>query len=771
MPVPQWFARLARALAGRRLIAPTDRTLRATTSAPPPARDAAAFTLAKDTEWTDSRKAPLDPRLRVAFALLRHPDPKLVLDYTGIRLPAAQRSDAARAAALAVPVHVDLARPLDKEVSDELARANITLPGAYLDEAARNAGLRHVTGLLHTPLPTGIAVKEMSERLRAAVDLGVIERIALPAPALPCGALHEGETFAAIGMPPERKVVVDGEAIVADGTGVIVGIIDDGVCLAHANFIDDSLRSRILSIWDQGRQPRGPHWQALPDFPYGSELVNAASAAGPAPIDAALASHVLADGRIDEDAVYGDLDYFPYSTVEGRAFDPSTHGTHVLDAAAGNGRALGGAQGVASNADIVFVQLPPELVAAGGAVLTRLIADGALYVFARAEARAKALGQPVPAVVNVSFGNYTGPHDGTSPTEQALDALLAVPDRAIVIAAGNGFAAQCHATGLVGKAAPATLHWDLPAYDQSFNTMEIWYSRDSDLALVLTPPGGAPLPAVAAGGARYDVKDPDGNTIGYVDHIANANGHDHLIAITLNPTCTVATPGMPSRPGDPTSPPAPAGRWTVRLEKTASPRATRATRFHAWIERDEAHHRTVSRRMQSRFADGEADVRCTIAGLATGRRTIAVGAFNAATGEMAEYSACGPTRASLASRVRRTKPEVCAPAAADARGRGVRSASTRFAEPTRMAGTSIAAPQVAGLAALLLQVNRDLGNPPLAVDDLRAQLITGAHTGELRPNRHQAQDVHQPQKQADAPVWPHLVGAGRIDATESLTDF
>lgn len=252
MPVPQWFARLARALAGRRLIAPTDRTLRATTSAPPPARDAAAFTLAKDTEWTDSRKAPLDPRLRVAFALLRHPDPKLVLDYTGIRLPAAQRSDAARAAALAVPVHVDLARPLDKEVSDELARANITLPGAYLDEAARNAGLRHVTGLLHTPLPTGIAVKEMSERLRAAVDLGVIERIALPAPALPCGALHEGETFAAIGMPPERKVVVDGEAIVADGTGVIVGIIDDGVCLAHANFIDDSLRSRILSIWDQG---------------------------------------------------------------------------------------------------------------------------------------------------------------------------------------------------------------------------------------------------------------------------------------------------------------------------------------------------------------------------------------------------------------------------------------------------------------------------------------------------------------------------------------
>jgi F-type H+-transporting ATPase subunit a len=40
---------------------------------------------------------------------------------------------------------------------------------------------------------------------------------------------------------------------------------------------------------------------------------------------------------------------------------------------------------------------------------------------------------------------------------------------------------------------------------------------------------------------------------------------------------------------------------------------------------------------------------------------------------------------------RRTKPEVCAPCATDARGRGVLSAATRVASRTRIAGTSIAA--------------------------------------------------------------------------------
>ena len=394
-----------------------------------------------------------------------------------------------------------------------------------------------------------------------------------------------------------------------------------------------------------------------------------------------MKKHTNAAGVVDEDAVYDEIDFRPYATLDGRPFNPSTHGTHVMDVAAGNDRSLFGKLGVAPAADIIFVQLPPELIAAGGAVLTKLVREGAQYIFDRAAKRAAELAVPIPAVVNISYGNYAGPHDGSSLTETGFDQLLSVPDRAIVISAGNGFAAHCHAMGRVTKSEPARLEWRIPSCDESMNIMEVWYTGPADLELYVTPPGGTRQGPVTAGKMRFNLVTPEGKAVGYVDHVANTPGNgDQQIVITLNATSDGTTPLAPPRPGNASlADTAPPGTWLVELEK---PKHARVNVYHAWIERDEARRRESVRRVQSVFSDDQAEPRFTVTGIATGRRTIAVGAYSTATHEMAEYSACGPTRPSSKQPIARQKPELCAPSAADARGRGVLSATSRF-EPRR----------------------------------------------------------------------------------------
>ena len=146
----------------------------------------------------------------------------------------------------------------------------------------------------------------------------------------------------------------------------------------------------------------------------GREIVNLA---GTGPIDVALAKHTDANGMIHEEALYDELDYPPP--------DANSHGTHVMDIAAGNGSALFSREGVAPEAELIFVQLRSDLVMAGGAGLMANIAEGVKYIFDRVkQMEAQAGGDPIPAVVNISFGNNLGPHDGTSGPEVVFEDQL-----------------------------------------------------------------------------------------------------------------------------------------------------------------------------------------------------------------------------------------------------------------------------------------------------------------------------------------------------------
>ena len=574
----QWLRRLREQLSGRNAPAATPPS-GPEPEPPSPATDSRAaghpddLRLVGNDRWNDGGKLSLDPHLRVALSLLELGDPVQVFERTGIRLPA---RDAADKAELQLPVHIELADAPTDEEAKRLSRMGLTIPRAYVDEAGRNAALRCVTATLAiSRTGSRIDSDELQNRLRLLVNDKQILRLALAAPMSPC-ALAPVETHADFGLPADRSITIAGQDLQADGNGVVIGIIDDGCAFAHWNFLHADGTSRVLAIWDQGRKAPAGSWQPPPNFDYGCELVNVAIGGNPPPLDAALAKHTDDRGRIDEDAVYNEVDFRPYATLDGRAFNPSTHGAHVMDIAAGDARALFGRTGVAPAADLVFVQLPPDLVAEGGVVLSKYVQEGAQYIFDFAEQRAQQLGIAVPAVVNISYGGHYGPHDGTSLPETAFETMLALPDRAIVIAAGNGFAERCHTEGIVTAVRPASRHWEIPAFDQSMNVVEFWYTGPPELQLFITPPGATQrLGPVVAGDLPFDLVVANGAPVGRVDHVSNHPGNgDHQIMIALNATFDGQTPLAPPRPGG--LPPvalAPSGTWLIELVRTTDRQA------------------------------------------------------------------------------------------------------------------------------------------------------------------------------------------------------
>lgn len=616
------------------------------------------------------------------------------------------------------------------------------IPLAYRKERNINPSLKHVSARL--PLTDEIfngSYAGLVDECRTLIG-NKVTRLSLGVPGQPS---RERESWPDhIGLPPKRTY--DGHDLT--GEGVVVGIIDDGCALAHCNFLKPREtralpESRVLYLWDQaGNGNTAAGWTAPPDFD-GLEL-------GKAKIDDALKTYMRGD-VIEEDKVY---DYLGY-----KIGSVASHGTHVMDIAAGNGQTLMGWEGVAPGADIIFVQLPAPTIEGGATAMWTNILDGIAYVFARAEAMVP----PRPAVVNISYGGYDGPHDGTSELEQAMDGLLAKDNRAVVIAAGNSFEACCHASKEVAGAKIESLRWIVRPEDPTPNDMEIWYGdkKKSSLWFRLQSPRGGTAPAgwIQLGYTGPIVRTSDSKIIGQIEHLPSGTGNgDNRVVINLRPTERTAE--------DDFNAPAPSGLWTIDIRNTSGPKVA----VHAWIWRDDAGRPGNARRRQARFHPDDADPKHTIAGWATGTKTISVGAFNSATEQVCRYSACGPTRPTGKDKGR-AKPEIYAPAEEDARGRGVLSASSLSARPTRMNGTSASAPHVTGLIALMFEYAQKHapGKPVnLTADHICRRILAAARTGRLKFNRHQIADKRVKTKQQQVKAELNLLASGKIDFLEAM---
>ena len=140
----------------------------------------------------------------------------------------------------------------------------------------------------------------------------------------------------------------------------------------------------------------------------------------------------------------------------------------------------------------------------------------------------------------------------------------------------------------------------------------------------------------------------------------------------------------------------PSGSWTVRLHGVS----VQDGGFHAWIERDD--------RNPSNFAPPH-DNSTTLGSISCGQETTVVGSYDAheASLPLSLFSSSGPTRDG------RQKPEVSAP------GHAVFAAHSRTLTGTvQKSGTSMAAPSVSGVIALMMAQAQAQG-APLASADIR----------------------------------------------------
>ena len=712
--------------------------------------------LVDDTSWNelgiDTQR--IDPGIRLVASLIDAGDATQLFRRTGMRLGA---DGAIKNPSL--PLFLEIGPDHRAATLEELGKAKIESQGfslsfalAYRKEVERNPRLRVMAARLAWSQRPIARPTERGRGLRDAIASLLrqrgVTRLTLPSALQPTLEDSLGD----MEMPPDRTP--HGQKLT--GKGVIVGVIDDGCALAHPNFLQPgTLQSRILFLWDQaGPKPpqNSQYWSDPGNFP-GRELTRAK-------IDTALTAFA-ANGRVDEERLYEAL---------GHDIELSAHGAHVLDIAAGNGASLMGFEGVANEADIIFVQLPRDLVEQGGAVLEDSILDGVHYVFERAAGK--------QAVVNISFGGYCGPHDGSSRLASGIDAQLqATPGRAVVVSAGNGFEADCHAKGTLLAGEFQERVWLLRPEDPTSNQVEIWYEGAAQLELLLKPPGRAALhPAVGLNQWKVIKRTSDDQVIGWIahEHVAGAGAGSNVIRINLG--CTSGEDGSPPKfagpgnsqqgvsappPSPPLTAPVASGAWTLRLRNSGK----RTANFHAWIERDDMRRRRGRRGQQSRFRETDADAMSSVADLGTGGLVICVGAHNTATSEMCRYSACGPTRDG------RPKPDLTAPAEEIATG-GVLCASARRGRPARMGGTSAAAPHVAGLVALIMQVT---DGARLTADQILRRLTDGAGNAQgkapppvrgLHHNTHQEVDAHRNgRRQSDH--FPAVIGGGKTNVPES----
>jgi hypothetical protein len=189
------------------------------------------------------------------------------------------------------------------------------------------------------------------------------------------------------------------------------------------------------------------------------------------------------------------------------------------------------------------------------------------------------------------------------------------------------------------------------------------------------------------------MRDTAGRAIATVTHLSrSATGDGPTVVVAVAPTFAFRA----------TTPTAPAGRWSIRLDNGSE----RPLRIAAWIQRDDRFAGASLGGRPSYFEDdayrrfddrgrpldtdpsgstawiSRAD---TINPIATGEHPVVVGARDAATGRASPYSAAGAGRA----------PQLTAVADGSRARPGIATRGTHAGTWVRANGTSLAAPQVA----------------------------------------------------------------------------
>ncbi len=490
-----------------------------------------------------------------------------------------------------------------------------------------------------------------------------------------------------------------------DGNNVVVGIVDSGIDFTHADF-SDSNGTRIQYLLEYTRGGGQNEWTK------------------------------------------SQIDTNPGSVTQ-RGTGAGGHGTHVAGTAVGGGKVNPVYRGIAPGADIIFVK----------AILgTTDISVACDNIFKKAQTLGK------PMVINLSLGSHNSPHDGSSLYEQNLSNLTG-PGKIIVASAGNeGWVSSYSAIHAGGTVVPNTTYGSLLAAAQPSQAMvNMWYDQAviSDVNVVAYnsqlieqastgwfPVGQRTVPPPI-------LRDSNGTALGdvYIDAMTtyDTNNGDGRILFWIT---NINNPAIDIR----------RTYWLVTF-RTQAP-----GEVHMWTLLNNDAFSSYQYNFQG-ITDMPGNNDYTIATPATAYKVISVGSYatknswvdlNGITrpwldasgaqtliGQHSLFSSLGPTRD------KRIAPDLCAP------GEVIVSALSSHLSPVEysqaliiqgggyqlMQGTSMSAPHITGVVALMLQVYPSLDYDQV-VNILRSTTRSDGFTGGSLPD--------------------NMFGAGKVDALAAV---
>lgn len=492
------------------------------------------------------------------------------------------------------------------------------------------------------------------------------------------------------------------EETVFSDSSVITVVIDDGMGIANHRFRLSEKTSRIAWFLDMNQAPTA------------GATADPGRSFSKAEIDA-----LLVQSGTDETQFYRDAGMLQCEIDKRKPLGyRGTHGTHVLDLAAGEDYRDPLVQEGLLSRPIIIVQLPSDVVEdRSDARMAITLKTAFAWISEKAQALSKSAAQTqlpnqyLPVVVNFSFGVIAGPHDGTGNVEkQIVDfirdyrALEGEPDCDVVLAAGNSFQARAIAHHQFTDDEPEKeFTWRVKPDDRTPSFVQIWLPPSSDLDVQkikvgLIPPRAGPATVeMTELGETLDWM-YDGHVLARLYH-QMVPGEDgtarERITIAIHPTETE----------DGKSLVCPHGAWKIRLENIS---VSEQEEISLQVQRDDPVAYVRSKGRQSYFDDadyvrfddvtgrlindgqkdtGSVSRRRTLSAYATGPEPVVLAGYRQSDGTPAFYSSSGPTFGE------RQGPDLAAICEVSAAHGGVLASGTYTGSVVALNGTSVAAPQ------------------------------------------------------------------------------
>ena len=469
-----------------------------------------------------------------------------------------------------------------------------------------------------------------------------------------------------------------------NGRGVLLAVLDSGITWDLEVFRKADGTTRIRYLWDQtvvGKPPEG--------FSQGTEYTAEE-------INAALQMSVLDRYRL-----------LPSRDLSG-------HGTAVAGIAAG--KSAGGLYtGAAPEAELIVVKLGLPGNSGGaeeGFPRTTEILRGVTYALRKAQQLNR------PLVINLSFGNSYGSHDGSSLLERFLDNASEIGKTVICVGSGNEGAARGHFAGNITRDSRVELA--VGNYEKSLN-IQLWKNYSDVFRIRLQSPGGEETELTTnIQGGKYTLRLEQTRILVYLGEPL-----PYAVAQEIYLEMIPVTGGYID-----------AGIWTIRLE----PVMTVTGQYYLYLPAGNGRGDSTG------FYRSTPQMTLTVP--STAAKVITVGAYDPVYDTYADFSGRGyadSTRTIGVAAAGLTKPDLVAP--------GVNIlAPDVYGSFLPVTGTSFATPIVSGAAALLMEWGIVRGNDPfLYGEKVKAYLRKGARP--LRGEREYPND---------------RVGYGRLCVTDSL---